>query len=55
MLKENVMKKWKMLAGLAILGLGAGAVLSACEKSAKTDFYLPFSLIFKEEIDGISV
>ena len=31
------MKKWKMLAGLALLSLGAGAALSACGKSTKTD------------------
>jgi phosphate transport system substrate-binding protein len=37
MLKEKAMKKWKMLAGLALLSLGAGSVLSACGKSSKTE------------------
>lgn len=47
------MKKWKMLAGLALLGLGAGAVLSACEKSAKTDSGIgQINVVSREEGSG---
>ncbi len=47
------MKKWKMLAGLALLGLGAGAVLSACEKSAKTDSGMgQINVVSREEGSG---
>ena len=55
MLKENVMKKWKMLASLALIGVGAAVTLTACGKSgesSKSSNAEKISVVSREEGSG---